>query len=482
MDLTPKQRDLLDVFLKYNNILAYGGARSGKTAGIIYILVYCCLQFPNLRCLVTRLYATDIRAAVWNDTLLKVCRLLDLRLGKEFKTNEQQMTLEFSNGSQIICAGLDDKERVDKILGTEYGIIYINESQDVPWTTVKVVKTRLAQRIDGFKNRFFADLNPTSINHWTYKLWFEGVMPDDESKKPGGSYGKIQMNPVDNMKNLADGFIDELENLTGEERKRFLLGEYSNQSDLQVFVPKSVHEDIDADFKAWAQGRWKDVKITGYLDLGFEDADAFGILGYIDGESDIWLIHEYKGVKNSITELGGYIKHGMAFVHDSYPIRESVWERDFDIWTDTGGLGRKTAQELADNLELPIRAAYKRDKDVGLFFVQDDVNSGRLHIQKDGSFDDECRKTVWTRDKETGKVLKIIDDDAFHPDTLDGIIYAYRFLMKNGNEAMMGRTVESIKEKPAENYWDIVAATCASDPEMEALNKMQEMLAPEGAW
>jgi hypothetical protein len=424
------------------------------------------MQFPGMRVLVARRYATDIRSSIWNDTLSKVLHLLGLVLGKDYKTNEQQMTVNFPNGSEIICAGLDDKERVDKILGTEYGMLYINESQDISWATIKTLKTRLAQRIEKFKNRFICDLNPTSINQWTYRLWFDGVNPENEQKVTG-SYGKIQMNPVDNAQNLSDGFIEEqLEGLTGQERTRFLLGEYSTNSDLQVFIPKMFF--VEDDFTHWAQGKWRDMRLTAGLDLGFEDADAFILLAYVDGEPDIWLLDEYKGFKNDITTLGHDLGRMIDATWEKYPFG-SVARDDFQIWTDTGGLGRKTAVELAETFELPIRAAYKRDKDVGIFFLQDDVNNGRLHIQKDGSFSDECARRVWSRNTDSGKVDKKIDDNAYHPDVMDAIIYAYRFLMQHGNEAMIGRTVDKIKDETPKGYFDIQAEVMAALGQGEAV-------------
>lgn len=456
MTLTDRQREALDVLLVNDNVLLFGGARSGKTALIVYFLYYCALQFPGIRMLVTRLYATDIRASIWNDTLQKVARLLGLVLGKEYKTNEQSMSLTFPNGSEIICAGLDDKERVDKILGTEYGIIYVNESQDVPWTTVKVIKTRLAQRVEGFRNKFICDLNPTSINHWTYRVWFDGLVPDEDVKVKG-RYGKLQMNPGDNRENLAEGFIEEqLESLTGEERKRFLLGEYSANSDLQVFRPAAVHADLAADFRRWAEGRWRQVEVTAGLDFGYEDADAYAMLAYIDGEPDVWLIEEYKGVKNSVTQLGKDMGKAIDDAWTRYPFPSHARE-GMDIWSDTGGLGRKTAQELADTLELPVRQAYKRDKEAGIYFLQDDVNAGRLHIQDGSHFHDETKKVVWQRNRETGKVERVIDDKAFHPDMMDAVLYAYRYLMKSGNGAMIGRTSGVVKDTAPKGAFDILA-------------------------
>ena len=459
MTLTRRQEEALEVLITESNVLLYGGARSGKTALAIYFSIFCCLNFPGMRVLIVRRYATDIRTSIWNDTMVKVPRLLGLQLGKEYRTNEQQMTLSFPNDSEIICAGLDDKERVDKILGTEYSMIYVNESQDVPWASVRTIKTRLAQKVGGFRNKFICDLNPTSINHWTYRLWFEHVQPET-SLPVSGSYGKVQMNPGDNSENLSADFIaEQLESLTGPDRARFLLGEYSANSDLQVFMPKSFFED--ADFEAWAKGKWRDMRLTAGLDLGFEDADAFVLLAYVDGESDVWLLDEYKGTKNDISTLARDMKAMIGRMWERWPFSARSRE-DFQIWADTGGLGRKTASELSETFELPVRAAYKRDKDVGIFFLQDDVNYGRLHLRKDGPFADECSKVVWRRSLDSGKVERKVDDDAYHPDVMDALVYAYRFLMQHGNMAMIGRTVEKVKDDGPKEYFDIQAQVMAA--------------------
>ena len=198
------------------------------------------------------------------------------------------------------------------------------------------------------------------------------------------------------------------------------------------------------------------MRLTAGLDLGFEDADAAVLLAYVDGESDIWLIDEYKGFKNDISTLGKDLTNLINKTWEKYPFGMHARD-DFQIWTDTGGLGRKTASELAETFELPVRAAYKRDKDVGVFFLQDDVNYGRLHIRQDGPFADECKKIVWSRSTDTGKIEKKLDDDAYHPDIMDAIIYAYRFLMQHGNEAMIGRTVDRIKDEAPKDYFDMQA-------------------------
>ena len=117
MTPTPKQLEALKLLRDNENVLLYEDARSGKTAITIYFLIWACSVFKGAEFLITRRYATDIRNAVWGQTLPKILLQQGYKLGLDYKTHEQQMEVTFlSTGSRIMCAGLDDKERVDKIL------------------------------------------------------------------------------------------------------------------------------------------------------------------------------------------------------------------------------------------------------------------------------------------------------------------------------------------------------------------------------
>ncbi len=71
------------------------------------------------------------------------------------KWNETDHFLKFPNGSEVWVDGLDDKDRVDKILGREYATIYFNEMSQIGYSTITTVLTRLAQKIKGMKNKAY---------------------------------------------------------------------------------------------------------------------------------------------------------------------------------------------------------------------------------------------------------------------------------------------------------------------------------------
>src|SRR5690606_20481945 len=102
---------------------------------------------------------------------------------------EQDGVFVFANGSEVWCSGLDDKERVDKVLGKEYATIYENEASELSYDAHTTLMTRLAQSVEAkvgspgaLPLRNYIDLNPTTQSHWTYKLFVQGVEP--EGKRP----------------------------------------------------------------------------------------------------------------------------------------------------------------------------------------------------------------------------------------------------------------------------------------------------------
>lgn len=144
--------------------LAYGGSRSGKTFGFCELIGGRALSAPGSRHLIARLHNIDVRQSVMLDTWPKMMGLAFPDVPYEVNKSDQYAKLP--DGSEVWFGGLDDKERVDKILGKEYATIYVNESSQVAYETVLTLRTRLAQacfRRDGSRLplKGLYDLNPT---------------------------------------------------------------------------------------------------------------------------------------------------------------------------------------------------------------------------------------------------------------------------------------------------------------------------------
>lgn len=185
--------------------------------------------------LVARKTFQHCKQSLWFGTFEAVIEICYPELRGRIKDNKDLWFKEFPNGSQIWFGGLDDKERVDKVLGNEYSTIFLNEVSEISWDSVETVMTRLAEKA-GLVNKMYLDCNPTSTAHWTYQLFFKGKMPST-GKVLGNpeQFQELQMNPVDNLENIDPEYIENLKNASERKQRRFLYGEYADDVDIAVF-------------------------------------------------------------------------------------------------------------------------------------------------------------------------------------------------------------------------------------------------------
>lgn len=211
--------------------LMYGGSRSGKTALAVSCIIDRALIADGSRHLIVRRTAGAAVRAIVKDTFPKVWALKfpDVPCPKY---NSQLGCFVMPNGSEIWIGGLNDDNAVERILGNEYATIYINEASEVPFTSFTLLRSRLAQvctKRNGKQlvQKFYLDLNPTTIQHWTYKQFVLKTDPEtgDKIAEPD-RYGFIQINPTDNLANLSDDYILDLKSLSSRARKRFYDGNF----------------------------------------------------------------------------------------------------------------------------------------------------------------------------------------------------------------------------------------------------------------
>lgn len=213
------------------HILAYGGSRSGKTLGFCELVAERALAAPGSRHLIARLHNIDVRQAVMLDTWPKMMGLAFPDV--IYSVNRADQYAVLGDGSEVWFGGLDDKDRVDKILGKEFATIYVNESNQVVYTTILTLRTRLAQscfRRDGRRLplKAFYDLNPVGRSHWTHREFVEQVRPDNGLPIEPGSRAYLIMNPADNP-HLPPEYLSELDGLPDKQRQRFRDGKYLSE-------------------------------------------------------------------------------------------------------------------------------------------------------------------------------------------------------------------------------------------------------------
>jgi hypothetical protein len=225
--LTPKQADANRLLgSPATHIMLRGGSRSGKTFLLVRAI---CIRAMKARSrhAIWRFRFNHVKASIWQDTLPKVMRLCFP--GVPYDRNETDLIATFPNGSQIMLGGLDDKARVEKVLGAEFSTIYFNESSQIPWSSVEVAMSRLAEN-SGLALKAYFDCNPPSKLHWSYQLFRLGLKPGTkEAVADRADYAEMQVNPDDNRANLPAKYFGILAGMSAAKRQRFERGEWASE-------------------------------------------------------------------------------------------------------------------------------------------------------------------------------------------------------------------------------------------------------------
>lgn len=239
--LTPKQREANRLLgSPASNIMLRGGSRSGKTFLLIRAICQRAINAPGSRHAVWRFRFNHAKTSIWSDTLPKVLKLCFPTVPVTF--NKTDFYVAFPNGSQIWIGGLDDKERVEKVLGQEYTTLYFNESSQIAWASIETAMSRLAQKValdpaiaaqtgrTHLPLKAYFDCNPPSKLHWSYVVFRQKMKPGTKEKLANpDDYAEMLVNPADNAQNLPEKYFEILANMSEAQRLRFERGEWASE-------------------------------------------------------------------------------------------------------------------------------------------------------------------------------------------------------------------------------------------------------------
>src|SRR3990167_871371 len=225
--LSPKQTQAAAMLASdARHVLLFGGSRSGKTVLIMRLLVGRALAYKS-RHLILRFRFSHVKASIIQQTLPEMMAMCYPGVLERCNLARSDWILRFPNGSEIWFGGLDEKERTEKVLGTEYATIFLNECSQIPWASRNIAATRLAQKTP-LRLKMFYDCNPPTEGHWTHRLFIMKRSPDSRlplaNDMQYAAFGP--MNPIDNAANLPQATLEELQALPERMKRRFWLGQW----------------------------------------------------------------------------------------------------------------------------------------------------------------------------------------------------------------------------------------------------------------
>ena len=370
------------------------GRRAGKTYAICYYLIQEAFRAPESICAYIGLSRISAKRLMWQ-ALKRANR--QFKLGMRFNNAELIATLP--NHSQIFLAGANDEGDIDKLRGSAYRLVALDECASfgphIDTLVEEVIEPALLD-YDGTlaligtpnaacRGLFYKATTDKSygysLHHWTVlnnphipkaRPWL-----DERMKKHGWN----EDNPI---------------------YLREWLGRWIRSDDSLVYKYREGRNSFDV----LPTSEYDFNYILG-LDLGFEDATAFVVCAYSEDRPELYVVEAFKQSHMIPSQIALKIREYL----DTYNIDITV--------ADTGGLGKSIVEEFRHRYNLPVRAAEKSKKGSYIEMMNSDFQRGLIKAGKHSPIIDEWELLQWKDDRKK-------EDPRYDNHLADACLYAWR--------------------------------------------------------
>lgn len=319
----------------------------------------------------------------------------------KYKEDASKYQITFENGSTINLFGNNSKAEREKIRGTEYSLIIIDEAQS-QYSLEYLVTDILEPIIVGRDSQIILSGTGSLTG---YGKWAE-ITTGEEASSWKHYTATMEQNPT--IPNHEDALRRVLEEKGWTEDNITYQREYlaKNVIDTTRIVFPKVHyfDTTPEDFIATGA-------IVG-VDYGFSDYNAFAAVVY--NNERFYLVDERKFNKASVTDIVNVATEIRDNILEKYKV-EPIFVAD--------NSDQSISREIY-NRGVKIYNAYKADVHMQIARLKEWLENATILVKKNGFTDSESKQTVWKWDEEKKCVIYEIDDDYYHPDILHALRYA----------------------------------------------------------
>lgn len=377
--------------------------RAGKTVGCAAHLIWAARSRPGVVCIYITLSRTNAKRLIWPEL-----KRINERFNLGAVVNETELVMTFTNGSVIYVAGAHHASEIEKFRGLPIFLAYIDEAQAFRAYIKSLVDDVIGAALIDYAGTLCLTGTPGPVPagyfyecannpEWSHHAWT--MFENPWLPKKSGVPTQVLLEREMARKGVT---IDD----PGIQRECF--GRWVVDTDALVFKynPAINHYEV----LPQASTQWQCV--IG-VDLGYDDADAIAVIVWNDRFPGCYLREEHLATKQGITELATTLE---GFVARYQPNR---------IVMDTGGLGKKIAEEIRKRFSIPVVAAEKSRKFEYIELLNDALRTGKFFAKKDSAFAQDTQLVEWDRDPEK-KEEKLEIRDTYHSDICDATLYAFR--------------------------------------------------------
>lgn len=396
-----------DVFLdKYRKKIAICSRRVGKTELAARLLLDD-MKYPNHHAVfISMKFENGIRQCY--PIVIDLAKSLGFSIEKESKADGEIL---FSNGSNILFKGNNNKSEADKLLGYKFSYAIIDEGQNQV-NLMYLIDTVLRPALTDYEDSRLVILGtpPRAPKSAVETIWKE--------YKDWHHYNwDMSKNPyMPNVEDYIQGICRD-KGITEDAPfiQREMRGQWCYDTEAQVFKGYKTYEgSIPEDFKV--------TNIYIGNDYGWNDYNAIIGVATNNETHKGYVFAEKKFNKSTVSDIINankeVIEQGKKLL-----IKSNADISNIGIYGDTSD--KSIIYEMSMTHNLPAYCCYKYDKANALTQLGDYCRTGDILIPKNGILDDEFQRTLYKRN-EDDSITSEIDDDIFHPDAVFAFLYASR--------------------------------------------------------
>lgn len=373
--------------------------RAGKTNGLALKYFKTMELHPKAQCIYLGLTLESAREIMW-PVLQEVNE--KHQLGCTFL--ESKLTMKHPNGSSLKLFGADMKNFIKRLKGRKYPGVGIDEAQDFGSHLQSLIDDVLTPSIADYKDSWLA---LTGTPGPVPQGYFFDVT---HNKKYGFSHHEWSLMDNPYMPDPESFLRDLIAKREWKDDNPTLLREWRNKWVLDVeSLWVKYNEKVNHYQDLPKEHKWN--YIMG-IDIGYNDADAIAIIAWSDTSPNTYLVEEKITKKQGITELVEQIEQ---------------FSKKYDIYKmviDTGGLGKKIAEEIIKRHKIPVEAADKARKQENVELLNDALRTGKFKAKSASQFAKDSYLVQIDWDKSTPD--RIVIKKKPHSDIIDAVLYAYK--------------------------------------------------------
>jgi hypothetical protein len=211
-------------------LLFGGGAGGGKSYLGCAWIIYSCIKYKGIRCLIGRSKLDNLKKTTLN-TFFEICKEWKLISGKDFNFNAGSNIIKFYNDSEIMLKDLfhyPSDPNYDSLGSLELTYAFVDECNQITHKAKTILSSRLRYKLDenNLIPKLFMSCNPAK--NWVYNEFY---LPNKNNELM--DYRKfIQSLASDNI-HISKHYEEQLQKLDEISKQRLLFGnwEYDDSED-----------------------------------------------------------------------------------------------------------------------------------------------------------------------------------------------------------------------------------------------------------